>query len=208
MPAAPGEPVENKAEGLMPRALPDIPSRIETERLYLRPYAEGDGRWYFPMSQKNLTHLSRYESENPVMAIRSEREAEDLVRSFAVQWAERRNFFLGAFDRMNDEFVAQVYVGLVSGELPEYQIGYFVDKAHEGHGYVTEAVKAALLFVFRHLTASRVRLECDDTNVRSMRVAERCGMVREAHLRQNKKNREGTLSGTMIYGLLKSEFAP
>jgi ribosomal-protein-alanine N-acetyltransferase len=206
MPAAGGEPVEE--EGLMQKALPDIPSRIETERLYLRPYAEGDGRWYYPMSQKNLAHLSRYESENPVMAIRSEREAENLVRSLAVQWAERRSFFLGAFDRSSDEFVAQVFVGPVSWELPEFQIGYFVDKAHEGRGYVSEAVRAALGFVFQHLHAGRVRLECDDTNARSIRVAERCGMVREGHLRQNKKNKDGTLSGTMIYGLLKSEFAP
>jgi len=191
----------------MHSAPPDIPSRMETERLYLRCYAEGDGRWYYAMSLQNRAHLARYESENPVMAIQSERDAEEVVRSFAMQWAEGRNFFLGAFDRMNDEFVAQVYVGLVSWELPEFQIGYFVDKAHEGRGYVAEAVRAAMRFVFQHLHAHRVRLECDDTNVRSIRVAELCGMVREGHLRQNKKNRDGTFSGTMIYGLLKSEFA-
>ena len=191
----------------MQQALLDIPSRIETERLYLRCYAEGDGRWYYLMSQRNKAHLSRYESDNPVMAIQSEQEAEEMMRSFAIQWAERRNFFLGAFDRKSNEFAAQVYIGLVTVELPEYQIGYFADTAHEGHGYVSEAVKAALGFSFAHLKAHRVRLECDDTNARSMRVAERCGMVREGHLRQNKKNRDGTLSGTMMYGILKTELA-
>ena len=185
----------------------DMPLRLETERLYLRCYAEGDGSWYYTMSLKNQGHLARYESENPVMGIRAEREAEEVVRSFALQWAEGRNLFLGAFDRTNDEFVAQVYIGLVSRELPEYQIGYFVDKGHEGRGYVAEAVRAAMRFVFQHLHAYRLRLECDDTNEGSMRVAEHCGMVREGHLRQNKKNRDGTISGTMIYGLLKSEFA-
>ncbi len=186
----------------------DIPLRMETERLYLRCYAEGDGRWYYSMSLENRTHLSRYESENPVMAITNEREAEEVVRSFALQWAEGRNFFLGAFERTNDEFVAQVHVGLVSWDLPEFQIGYFVDKAHQGHGYVTEAVQAAMRVVFQHLNAYRVRLECDDTNERSIRVAEHCGMVREGHLRRNKRNKDGTISGTMIYGLLKSEFTP
>jgi len=142
------------------------------------------------------------------MAIASERDAEEVVRSFALQWAEGRNFFLGVFDRTNDDFVAQVFIGLVSLELPEFQIGYFVDTAHEGRGYVTEAVRAAMRFVFQHLHAYRLRLECDDTNERSMRVAEHCGMVREGHLRRNKKNKDGTISGTMIYGLLKSELAP
>lgn len=186
----------------------EIPARLETARLYLRRYEEGDGRWYFTMSLRNRTHLSRYESENPAMAIASERDAEEVVRSFALQWAEGRNFFLGVFDRTNDDFVAQVFIGLVSLELPEFQIGYFVDTAHEGRGYVTEAVRAAMRFVFQHLHAYRLRLECDDTNERSMRVAEHCGMIREGHLRRNKKNKDGTISGTMIYGLLKSELAP
>ena len=185
-----------------------LPTRLETERLYLRCYAEGDGAWYYPMSLRNRVHLSRYESENPAMAIQSEREAEEVVRSFAMQWGGGRNFFLGVFDKTNNLFVAQVHVGLVSSELPEFQIGYFVDTEHQGRGYVTEAVQAVLRFAFQDLRAFRIRLECDDTNVRSIRVAERCRMVREAHLRQNKKNRDGTFSGTMIFGLLRSEFAP
>jgi aminoglycoside 6'-N-acetyltransferase len=63
-----------------------------------------------------------------------------------------------------------------------------------------------MLFCFKHLRAYRVRLECDDTNVRSYGVAERCGMVREGHIRENKKNADGRLSGTLLYGLLQSEY--
>jgi ribosomal-protein-alanine N-acetyltransferase len=113
---------------------------------------------------------------------------------------------LGAFDRESDEFVAQVYVGPVRWEVPEFEIGYFVDVEHEGQGYVSAAVRAALGFAFRHLGAHRVRAECDDTNLRSRRVAERCGLVLEGHVRQNKRNADGTLSGTLHFGLLKSEF--
>lgn len=51
-----------------------------------------------------------------------------------------------------------------------------------------------------------MRLERDDTNVRSQRVAERCGFVKEGHIRENKRNADGMLSGTLHYGLLKSEF--
>jgi RimJ/RimL family protein N-acetyltransferase len=51
-----------------------------------------------------------------------------------------------------------------------------------------------------------VRMECDDTNERSRRVAERCGLVREAHFRENKVHADGTRSGTLHFGLLKREF--
>jgi RimJ/RimL family protein N-acetyltransferase len=158
------------------------------------------------MSLKNKGHLGGYESDNPVMGIKSQEDAEALVRAFADEWETRRSFFLGAFERVTGEFVGQVYVGPVNWDLPEFTIGYFVDKDHEGQGYVTEAVKATLKFIFVHLKAWRVRLECDDTNVRSVRVAERCGFVNEGHLRQNKKNLDGTTSGTLWYAILREEF--
>jgi ribosomal-protein-alanine N-acetyltransferase len=184
----------------------DIPERIEAERIYLRRYRPGDGPWYYAMSRKNRAHLARYEAGNVAMSLESEQEAEDLVRELAAGWKARNCFFMGVFDRETDDFVAQVYVGPVNWEVPEFAIGFFVDRDREGQGYVTEAVRAALGFIFEHLKAHRVRLECDDTNDRSRRVAERCRMVREGHIRENKRNADGTLSGTLHFGLLKREF--
>jgi ribosomal-protein-alanine N-acetyltransferase len=190
----------------MHKLLLDIPTRIETERLYLRCYQAGDGLWYYEMSQRNKPHLARYESGNAVMTIDTEEGAEIVVREFAATWAARDAFFLGAFRRDADEFVAQIYIGAVNWDLPEFELGYFADVEHEGQGYVTEAARAALRFAFEHLGARRVRLRCDDTNVRSFRVAERCGMVREGHIREDKRNADGSVSGTLHYGMLRDEF--
>lgn len=184
----------------------EIPERIEAERIYLRKYHTGDGRWYYVMSQKNREHLARYETENPARSLRSEQDAEVLMRQFSAEWVARNCFFLGAFKKVTDEFVCQVYIGPVNWDLPEFEIGFFVDKDHEGQGYVTEAVKAALGLVFKYMNAHRVRMECDDTNARSWKVAERCGMTREAQIRENKKGWDGTFTGTLLYGLLDREF--
>jgi RimJ/RimL family protein N-acetyltransferase len=188
------------------KMLLEIPTRIEAGRITLRRYEAGDGLWFFAMSQKNRTHLARYEADNVVMSIQSEQDAEAVVRELAADWDARNCFFMGAFDRETDEFVAQVYVGPVNWDLPEFEIGFFVDRDHEGQGYVTEAVRAAMGFIFEHLKAHRLRMECDDTNHRSQRVAERCGLVREGHFRENKRNADGSLSGTLAFGLLKREF--
>jgi aminoglycoside 6'-N-acetyltransferase len=190
----------------MHRLLLEIPTRIETERLYLRCYQARDGPWYYAMSQKNKPHLARYESGNPVMSINTEQDAEIIVRDFAATWVARRAFFLGVFRRDTHAFVAQIYIGPVNWDLPEFMLGYFADVEHEGQGFVTEAAKAALGFAFEHLQAHRVRLECDDTNTRSYRVAERCGMVQEGHFRENKLNADGSISGTLHYRILRSEF--
>jgi ribosomal-protein-alanine N-acetyltransferase len=183
-----------------------LPSRIEAERLYLRCYQAGDGRWFYTMSQKNHSHLQRFEPENAVLSVHSEQEAEALAIELGAACLAGKVFFLGAFERATDEFVAQVYIGPANLDLPEFDIGYFADVDHEGQGYVTEAVKAALGFIFEHMQARRVRLECDDTNVRSQRVAERCGFTRIGHARENRRNPDGSLSGTLYYSLLKSEY--
>jgi RimJ/RimL family protein N-acetyltransferase len=140
------------------------------------------------------------------MSIQSEEDAEVIVRELAAAWVARDCFVMGAFDRTTDEFVAQIYVGPVDWNLPEFEIGYFVDRDHEGRGFVTEAVKATISLIFEHLKAHRVRIQCDDTNVRSYQVAERCGLTREGHFRQNKKHPDGTFSGTLYFGLLRSEY--
>jgi RimJ/RimL family protein N-acetyltransferase len=184
----------------------DLPIRIETQRLYLRPYKPGDGDWFYAMSRRNRAHLRRYEAENVVMSVKSAEEAEVLVRELAAEWVARNSFFMGVFDKASDEFVAQIYIGPIDWELPEFAVGFFADVDHQGQGYVTEAVTAVLQFIFIHLHAHRVQIECDDTNLRSCRVAERCGFIREGHLRENKSNPNGHPSGTLIYGMLRSEF--
>lgn len=183
-----------------------IPKRFEAVRIYLRSYEAGDGPWFYAMSIRNRAHLARYETDNVVMSLESETDSEVVLRGLADEWKARNCFFMGAFTKETNEFVAQVYVGPVNWELPEFEIGFFVDKDHEGQGYVTEAVEAAMGFIFGNLEAKRIRLECDDTNERSWRVAERCGMVREGHIRENKQGSDGRPSGTLIYGLLKREF--
>jgi len=183
-----------------------IPNRFETERLYLRRYELEDSPWFYTMSQGNRAHLARYESDNILMTIQDEVGAEEVVRQLVAEWDARNHFFLGVFDRATDEFVAQIYVGPVNWSLPEFQIGYIADVDHQGRGFVTEAVRATLAFIFEHFQAHRVRLECSDTNVRSYRLAERCGFVREGHFRENRREPDGTFSGTLFYGMLKSEF--
>lgn len=183
-----------------------LPTRLETERLVLRAYQAGDGPWFYAMSQRNRDHLARFEARNVVMEANTEEQAEILVRELHAAWVARRSFFMAAFEKATGAFAAQIYVGPCNWDLPEFEVGYFADVDHVGLGYVTEAVHAALWFVFEHLQAHRVRLECDDTNVRSYRVAERSGLVREGHIRANKRAPDGGFTGTLHFGLLRSEY--
>jgi aminoglycoside 6'-N-acetyltransferase len=190
----------------MEKPLPIFPARFESQRLILRSYQPGDGKWYYAMSLKNHNHLAQYEAENVAFNISNEAAAEELVQDLAGEWMKGSCFFIGSFDKLTGDFVAQIYVGLTDKKLPEYEIGYFVDVEHEGQGYVTEAVKATLNIIFYQFNAHRVRLGCSETNLCSIRVAERCKMTREGLIRENKRSPDGTYSNSLIFGLLKHEY--
>ncbi len=183
-----------------------LPTRIDAERVYLRSYQAGDGPWLYKVSQKNRAHLARYESDNFLRMIESEQKAEEFSQELLEDWKKGECFFMAVFSQETDEFVAQIYVGPTNKELPEYIVGFIADVDHQRQGYVTEALQASLGFIFNHLKAHRVFLECDDTNQRSWAVAERCGFIREGCLRENKKHPGIPISSTYVYGMLKRDF--
>jgi RimJ/RimL family protein N-acetyltransferase len=190
----------------MDRVSLDVPSRFESERFVLRAYQAGDGAMYYAAGVRNREHLARYEAVNVLLTPKSEADAEELVRELAGEWAARRSFFVGIFAKASGAWVGQLYIGVVNWDTPEFELGYVVDREHEGEGVIAESVNAALTFIFQHLQAHRVSLRCDDTNERSYRVAERAGFVREGHVRQDHRQADGTFTGTYVYGLLASEF--
>jgi len=191
---------------MMNKLLLDVPIRFETDRLILRWYEPGDGSMYFAVGQKNRQHLQQFEADNIILSAKTQEEAEIIVRELNLDWLARKSFFMGAFDKKTLEFIAQIYVGVVNWDLPEFEVGYFVDVDHQGRGFVTEAVKAALGFIFDYLHAQRVCLHTRDTNLPSQGVAERCGFTLEGHIRENKRDPDGMVIGDLYYGLLKREY--
>ncbi len=182
-------------------------ARLETGRLYLRPYRVADAAWYGEMAKRNHRHLARFESGNAAFGIADEAGARVVLHSFAELAQQRTAWLLGAFLKGTDEFVAQVYVGAADPGLPRFTIGFFADGAHEGRGYVTEAVRAAVRHLFAGLGAQKVDLWCDDTNVRCRRVAERCGFRLEAHRVGDQRHPDGTISGTCVYAIFPGQSA-
>ena len=54
-------------------------------------------------------------------------------------------------------------------------IGYGIDEEYQGHGYATEAVKAAVKWAFSKPEVNAVEAETDPDNIASQKVLEKCG---------------------------------
>ncbi|MBN1267322.1 MAG: GNAT family N-acetyltransferase [Anaerolineales bacterium] len=161
---------------------------------------------YYAASIRNRGHLAEFESDNELMGLKNEEHAEATVRELAAEWTARNCFFIGIYDKVTGEWAGQVYVGPTNWELPEFTIGYVADVAYEGKGYISEAVQRVLKMLFEDLGAHRVKSDCNENNIRSIRVLERNGFRREGHLLENRRNADGSFHGDFLYGLLRREY--
>ncbi|MCI6574739.1 GNAT family N-acetyltransferase [Corynebacterium kozikiae] len=84
------------------------------------------------------------------------------------------------------------------------EIGWVLDPAYGGKGYATEAVKTVLDLAFDRYSCRRVVAQMDARNNASAKLAERLGMVKEAHHRQDWFSK-GEWTDTLIYAMLTSD---
>ncbi|MET3288297.1 UNVERIFIED_CONTAM: ribosomal-protein-alanine N-acetyltransferase [Brevibacillus sp. OAP136] len=76
---------------------------------------------------------------------------------------------------------------VLRGPLQSCFIGYYLDQAHNGKGYVTEAVRVVVDYAFYELALHRIEAGVMPHNVRSMRVLEKAGFHKEGIARKNVK---------------------
>ena len=86
------------------------------------------------------------------------------------------------------------------------EIGWAFAPAYAGRGFATEAATALVDLAFDHYPVHRLIAHLDPRNVRSAALCERIGMTREAHLRKDWPEADGTWTDDVIYGLLREEW--
>jgi RimJ/RimL family protein N-acetyltransferase len=64
------------------------------------------------------------------------------------------------------------------------QIGYTIGKPHWNRGYATELISALIAYVFAAFPVHRIAATVDPRNHASIRVLEKAGLTKEAHLRK------------------------
>jgi len=65
------------------------------------------------------------------------------------------------------------------------RMGYFIDQAHQGRGYATEAMRAVLEWLFTETPVHRAEADITPGNIASCRVVEKLGFRFEGTLRKN-----------------------
>ena len=85
------------------------------------------------------------------------------------------------------------------------ELGYILLPEHQNKGYISEAIKTVLHYVFDVLNFHSVEAIIDPGNLPSEKVLLKNGFVKEAHILEN-EYWDGKFLDTVIYSLLKRNF--
>ena len=173
---------------------------LETERLVLRPFCQGDA-----------AEVSRFAGDRSVAATTSN-IPHPYDEGMACEWiAEHQLMFekdggvVFAITLKADGSLVGA-VGLSSmAKAHQAELGYWIGKPYWGLGYCTEAAREVLEYAFGVLRLSRVHAGHFARNPASGRVMQKIGMRREGCRRHHIK-KWGQLEDLEIYGILDEEW--
>jgi RimJ/RimL family protein N-acetyltransferase len=150
---------------------------IETERLVLRPWRDGDRAPYHALCRD--PEVMRF-----LGAPQSRAESDAAIDRMISSQAEQ-GFCFWAVERRDDEILLG-FCGLKLGPpgtpiADDIEIGWRLGRQHWGRGYAREAAEASLVWGWEHTGTRGIAAITVPANTRSWRLMERLGMERVAN---------------------------
>ncbi len=106
--------------------------------------------------------------------------------------------------KTSNDFIGSIGFRLIDIEAERAEIGYLLLQEHQGHGYMVEAAKALVDFLFDQLEVAKIEAHCYAENIASWKVMEKIGMEREGYFKSHtvlNKQRHDDLA----YGLVSPQ---
>jgi ribosomal-protein-serine acetyltransferase len=182
----------------------DLPDALEGPRVRLRPFTAADAPAVFEAVAESREHLRRWV---PWAAGHHSVEASrQVVVRLQVAWLLRDDLTVGVFDRATGRLLGGSGLHPLDWRVRAFELGYWLRRSAEGHGFITEAVQLLTRLAFDTLEANRVEIRADPANARSCRVAERSGFVLEGRLRRCGWGPDGRPADRLVYALVPEDY--
>ena len=172
-----------------------MPRFALTDTVQLRPLETGDAEELHALVVANREHLA------PWLPWAADQDLERTRAFIARSQADELQLALVEDGRI----IGAVGFSPIDRDNRSTDIGYWIDRAHQGRGLVTRAVRALLDHAFGALGLHRIEIEAAPGNPRSLAIPERLGFTREGVRRECERAGDGWLD-SVVFGLLASEW--
>lgn len=143
---------------------------METERLFLRFYAEEDKADFIALftDAEVMKHVGD--------GVLSAEQAEAFWRKLFVQLYPQKFNIWAVFTNENSQYVGHTGIYPRPTRKEEWEFVYFLCRDAWRKGYATEIARAIIGYAFNELNLSEVYATVDDDHLTSIRVLEKAGM--------------------------------
>ncbi|RIX76434.1 GNAT family N-acetyltransferase [Acidovorax cavernicola] len=154
------------------------PSRIETDRLVLRPPRPEDAAALFAAYTQDA-QVCRYMVWKPHAALS---ETQDFV-AYCIEGWQRGSALPYVLTRRTAD-ASDEPIGMLEGRVSAHtvNVGYVLARSHWGHGLMPEALRAFARLALSRDEVFRVEASCDVDNRPSARMLEKSGFTLEGRL--------------------------
>lgn len=173
---------------------------LETERLLLRRLDANDAEEVLALrgNPEIMKYIPRPLAKSKEDALEHINMIEEkIVNNIGVNW--------GITIKGNSKIIGIIGHYKISPENHRSEIGYMSFPEVNGKGYMSEAIKAVLIYGFEQMDLHSIEAIIDPDNIGSERVLQKNGFVKEAHILENELW-EGKYLDTVIYSLLRRNF--
>jgi ribosomal-protein-serine acetyltransferase len=168
----------------------------------LRSFAEDDAEELYRVVETNRAYLAEWlpwAGESSLETIRA-------FLGHARHQTETDEGFQAAIVDASGAIAGTVGFHGVDWNNRSTSIGYWLAEDRQGHGTMTEAVRALTTHAFDVWQLNRVEIRVAVENARSARVPERLGFVKEGVLRQVERHGDG-YKDNIVYSALAGEWS-
>ncbi|QDS32685.1 GNAT family N-acetyltransferase [Brevibacillus brevis] len=155
------------------------------ENIYVRLVQEADAQSLLALEVRNRDFFQNFTGTREEAFYTLEGQSDRVKSSMALKEEDRGYFFVIA-EKAQDEIIGEVILSEVVREnLQSCWIGYFLDKEHNGKGYMTEAVKLVVDYAFETLGLHRLEAGVMPHNIGSIKVLLKAGFHKEGIAKKN-----------------------
>lgn len=144
----------------------------------LRALDPNDFDQWFEVRERNADWLIPWEPQRVRGTLGPARERAAFETRCTLRERERlsdRGYPFGVF--LSEQLIGEINLNnVIRGALQSATIGYWIDQAHAGNGYIAESSVVVFKYAFEQLRLHRIEICIVPRNVRSRRVMEKLGL--------------------------------
>lgn len=184
-------------------ALPKL--ELKGFKVVLRPPQPDHCEEWLGVRKRNQRFLQKYEPAWSKDANSSSYFYRRLARQYRDWYADRAYPFL-IFKVEDDSLIGGINILHVARGAAQYaMLGYWLDAAHQGQGYMLAAMRLTIYFAYNDLKLHRLNAAVLTTNQRSIKLLKRMGFAEEGFAREYIEIC-GEWQDHKLFGLILKEF--